>query len=43
MMRHLDREFEKKTIQEITMWDIEKWKEKRKEKVQPVTVNRELA
>jgi hypothetical protein len=25
------------------MWDIEKWKGKRKEDVQPVTVNRELA
>ncbi len=43
MMRHLDKEFEGKTIQEITSWDIEKWKAKRKEKVKPATVNRELA
>lgn len=42
-MRHFDKEFEEKTIQEITLWDIEKWKAKRKEKVQPVTINRELA
>ena len=42
-MRHLDEEFEEKAIQEITTWDIEKWKAKRKEKVQAVTVNRELA
>src|SRR4030042_2541083 len=31
-MRHLDEEFEEKAIQEITTWDIEKWKAKRKEK-----------
>jgi len=43
MMRHLDNEFEEKTIQDITLWDIEKWKAKRKEKVKPATVNRELA
>jgi integrase len=42
-MRHLDEEFEGRAIQEITTWDIEKWKAKRKEKVQAVTVNRELA
>jgi integrase len=43
MMRHLDNEFEEKMIQEINLWDIEKWKGKRKEKVKPATVNRELA
>jgi len=43
MMRHLDREFEGRSIQEITAWDIEKWKTKRKEKVQAISVNRELA
>jgi integrase len=43
MMRHLDNEFEEKMIQEINLWDIEKWKAKRKEKVKPAPVNRELA
>jgi integrase len=43
MMRHLDNEFEEKVIQEIALWDIEKWKAKQKEKVKPATVNRELA
>jgi integrase len=43
MMGHLDNEFEEKMIQEITLWDVEKWKAKRKEKVQSATVNRELA
>jgi|GEM_PF-6474299 len=30
MMRHLDREFEGKNIQDITTWEVEKWKLKRK-------------
>ncbi len=43
MMRHLDREFEGENIQDVTIWEVEKWKSKRKEKVQAITVNRELA
>lgn len=43
MMRHLDREFEGENIQDVTTWEVEKWKVERKEKVQAVTVNRELA
>lgn len=41
--RRLNEEFEGKTIQEITTWQIEKWKNRRKEKVKPASVNRELA
>lgn len=41
--RRLNKEFEKKPIQEITTWQLEKWKAKRKEEVKPATVNRELA
>lgn len=43
MMRQLNKEFETKAIQEITTWQIEKYKAKRKEEVRPASVNRELA
>ncbi len=42
-LRSLDKEFETKILQEITTWQIEKYKAKRKEMVKPATVNRELA
>lgn len=42
-MRTFDREFAGKTIQEITTWQIEKYKSKRKELYKPASVNRELA
>lgn len=42
-LRVLNKEFEKKIIQEITTWQIEKYKVKRKEEVKPATLNRELA
>jgi integrase len=42
-LRALNKEFETKILQEITMWQIEKYKVKRKEKVKPATLNRELA
>ena len=42
-MRLLDKEFESKTIQEITTWQIEKFKSRRKESLKPGSVNRELA
>jgi hypothetical protein len=42
IMRTLDREFGEKNIAEITNWNIEQWKKKRREKVKPATVNREL-
>ena len=32
-MRQLNSEFEKKSIQEITTWQIEKYKAKRKEEI----------
>jgi len=41
-MRQLEKEFEERTIQEITTWQIEKWKVKRKEELKPASVNREL-
>jgi len=41
-LRVLDKVFEGKTIQEITNWDIEKWKSKRKETLVAGSVNREL-
>lgn len=43
IMRMFDKEFKEKTIQEITTWQIEKWKSKRKENLQAGSVNRELA
>ena len=43
MMRQLNKEFETKNIQEITTWQIEKYKARRKEEVKPATVNREVA
>ena len=42
-MRALDKEFGTKTLQEITTWQIEKYKAGRKEEVKPASVNRELA
>ena len=42
-VRNLNKEFETKNIQEITTWQIEKYKAKRKEEVKPASVNRELA
>ena len=43
IMRLFDKEFERKTFQEITAWQIEKWKSRRKEGLQAASVNRELA
>jgi integrase len=43
LMRQLNKEFEAKAIQEITTWQIEKFKAKRKEEVRPASVNREIA
>ncbi len=42
-LRDLEKEFETKTIQEITAWQIEKWKARKKETVKPASVNREIA
>lgn len=42
-MRVLSEEFDKHNIHEITTWQIEKYKAKRKEKVKPATINRETA
>ncbi len=42
-MRNLETAFKNKNIHEITTWDIERWKVKRKGEVKPATVNRELA
>ncbi len=41
-MKQLEKEFEGKTIQEITTWQIDKWKVKRKDELKPASVNREL-
>lgn len=41
-MRQLNKEFEKKNLHEITTWQVEKWKAKRKEKLKPASVNKEL-
>jgi integrase len=41
-MRILDKTFGDKNIHEITDWEIEKWKLKRKKEVSSSTVNREL-
>jgi integrase len=43
IMRGFDREFEGKNIQDITAWQIEKYKAKRREKYKVNSVNRELA
>jgi len=43
IMRTLDREFGSKTLQEITTWEIEKFKSARREKLKVASVNRELA
>jgi site-specific recombinase XerD len=42
-MRTLDREFGSKTLQEMTTWEIEKFKSARREKLKVASVNRELA
>lgn len=42
-MRTLEVAFDNKNIHELTVWDIEKWKQRRKGEVKPATVNRELA
>ena len=42
-IRNLEAAFENKNIHEITTWDIERWKVKKKGEVKPATVNRELA
>jgi site-specific recombinase XerD len=43
VMRDLEREFHGKNIQEITTWEIEKWKMKRRKTCKHGSVNRELA
>jgi len=43
IMRLLDKEFEGKHIHEITTWQIEKFKVKRRESLEAGSVNRELA
>jgi integrase len=43
LMRQLNKELETKALHEITTWQIEKWKAKRKEEVKPASVNREIA
>lgn len=43
MMRTLDKTFGEKNLHEITTWQVEEWKSKRKKQVKPSTVNRELA
>ena len=42
-MKTLDREFGEKDLDEITSYQVEAWKMKRKKEVKPATVNRELA
>ena len=42
-LKMFDKEFQSKTIQEITTWLIEKYKSRRREVCKPDTVNRELA
>ena len=42
-MRIFDREFEAKNIQDVTTWQVEKYKLKRKEQFKPATCNREMA
>jgi len=43
MLRQLNKEFETKNIQEITTWQIEKYKARKKEEVKPATINWEIA
>jgi len=43
LMRQLNKEFEMKAIQEITTWQIEKYKARRKDEIKPASVNREIA
>lgn len=43
LMRQLNKEFETKAIQEITTWQIEKYKARRKDEVRPASVNREIS
>ena len=44
LMKQVDLEFENKTLQDITAWQIEKYKVKRKEEGKsPATVNRQIA
>lgn len=43
LMRSLDKEFGSRLIQEITTWQIEKFKARRKDEVKPASVNREVA
>jgi integrase len=42
-LRKLERELGAKNLQDITAWQIEKYKAKRKGEVKPASVNRELA
>lgn len=42
-MRRFDEEFEKKNIQGITTWQIDKYIAKRRKDLKPASVNRELA
>lgn len=42
-MRLFDKEFEGKNIQDVTAWQIERYKAKRGEQFKPASVNRELA
>ena len=43
VLRVFDAEFDGKNIQDITAWQIEKWKSKKKETCKPASVNRELS
>lgn len=43
LMQGLEAEFKDKSVQEISTWQIEKYKAKRKDEVKPASVNRELA
>lgn len=42
-MRSLEESFQNKKLHEITTWEIEKWKQRRKGEVKPASVNREMA
>ena len=43
LMRQLNKEFETKNIHDITAWQVEKYKARRKEEIKPDSVNRGLA